>query len=137
MEDSTVKERILLYAREKNLSNKAVTDATGLSNGLLSACKGESMKSENIAQILKAYPDLSAEWLMRGEGEMIKSKPSRSTYSMTEDVYSTELNEAEFPEDNSRGLGKMINDLTKEINELIKRRQVLKDAYDQVLLSGI
>jgi len=28
-----------------------------------------------VQEILKTHPDISAEWLMRGEGEMIKGKP--------------------------------------------------------------
>ena len=31
--------------------------------------------ADYIEDILKAHPDISAEWLMRGEGEMMKGKP--------------------------------------------------------------
>ena len=35
--------------------------------------------SSTLEQILVSYPDISAEWLMRGEGGMYKGAPSQDT----------------------------------------------------------
>lgn len=42
--------------------------------------KGEqALSSKLLDGILSAYPDLSAEWLMRGEGEMLMQAKTEST----------------------------------------------------------
>lgn len=72
-------ERLQTFMAEEGINDNQMTVKAGLSVGLVGKCKksGKGMVSDNIEKILYAYPELSAEWLMRGEGEMflVKRQP--------------------------------------------------------------
>ena len=40
--------------------------------------KSKSVSADKAGEILLLFPDLSAEWLMRGEGPMLRPDPSQS-----------------------------------------------------------
>ena len=67
--------RLKEYLDYKGIANYRAEQECGLSNGLIkNALKaGSSIGSDKLENILNAYSDLSAEWLMRGEGSMIKN----------------------------------------------------------------
>ena len=67
-------ERLQYYMDERGINDNQMTIAAGLSVGLLGKLKknGKGMSSVNIEKILSTYPDLSAEWLLTGKGEMEK-----------------------------------------------------------------
>ena len=54
------------------INDNQLTDTAGLSNGLIGKAKnsGKAISLYNIEKILRAYPDLSADWLMTGRGTM-------------------------------------------------------------------
>lgn len=68
--------RLAEFMKQQGINDNQMTVSAGLSVGLLGKAKsgGKGMASNNIEKILSAYPDLSAEWLMTGEGPMLKSK---------------------------------------------------------------
>ena len=73
----TIFERLDKYFKHKDLTKNKVSSMTGISPGLLSkGLKKEnaSLGSEKIINLLEYFPDLSAEWLLRGEGSMIKDE---------------------------------------------------------------
>lgn len=69
----TIKDRILLFLKEKGFKFADFCEITGISK---SNFKGIAMESylggDKIVKILTAYPSLSAEWLILGEGKMEK-----------------------------------------------------------------
>lgn len=70
----TIKDKILTFLKEQDIRKTDFFEATGIQS---SNFKGKNMASqpggEMIVKILTLYPDLSAEWLLRGEGNMIKT----------------------------------------------------------------
>lgn len=70
-------DRLQYYMRERGINDNQLTVSAGLSVGLIGKAKasGKGMSSPNIEKILIACPDLSAEWLLTGEGSMLKSAP--------------------------------------------------------------
>ena len=76
MTEGTIQERIFqLINTEK--SQAAFNKKTGWTSGDISHLKNKPDKSialEKLKCILDAYPSVSAEWLMRGEGEMNRVK---------------------------------------------------------------
>lgn len=78
-----IKDRIIFLAKSKGLAIYRFETACGLSNGYLKNCKGK-ISVEKLAGILKAFPDVSLEWLLFGNGEMIKN-PSTSSVSVVGD----------------------------------------------------
>lgn len=69
----TIKEKIMTFLNERNIKKVDFFEATGIQP---SNFKGKNMLSQPggdmLVKILTVYPDLSAEWLMRGEGDMFK-----------------------------------------------------------------
>ena len=67
-------ERLQCFMEKKGVNDNQMTVNAGLSVGLIGKAKvsGKGMSSMNIEKILLAYPELSADWLLTGVGEMIK-----------------------------------------------------------------
>lgn len=64
--------RFKLIANEKSESITAFSNAIGISQSTLS-CQLNSVKGlklEVVLSVLNSFPDISAEWLLRGKGEM-------------------------------------------------------------------
>lgn len=65
------KSNLLIFIKEKNLSKTDFYKKTGLSNGFLD--KGGSVTSANLETILKAFPEISLDWLVTGRGPMLRN----------------------------------------------------------------
>lgn len=67
----TVKQRLLQYLRYKNLSQSEFTATLGVSNSYIGAMR-RSISDDKIRRIRDAYPDLSTDWLLYGDGDMLR-----------------------------------------------------------------
>ena len=67
----TTKDRTLRFIAYKGLSIKKFEEMCGLSNGYLNSMKSGYGNSKLI-QVLETFPELNRDWLVYGEGEMIK-----------------------------------------------------------------
>lgn len=63
-------ERLKEFIKTQGLNNSAFEKRAGLGNGYISKVKG-SPSPEKCEDILKAFPELSREWLFTGRGEML------------------------------------------------------------------
>ena len=100
-------ERLLYFMDKSSINDNQMTVNAGLSVGLVGKMrKGitKSINSSNIERILYAYPNLSAHWLLTGEGEMLTTSANSTLQSN---------NSASFTE-----LLAMINDLQKRNESL-------------------
>lgn len=83
----TIKEKILTYLDVKGIKRGDFFDAIGIAS---SNFKGNAKQSElggdKIAKILTIYTDLSAEWLMTGRGDMLKTKHTSELFTPSEDT---------------------------------------------------
>lgn len=73
----TVKERIQEYLNYKGVSPTSAERELGWGNGAFT--KAKSITVDRAKELLLYYPDLSAEWLLRGTGNMILNESSNST----------------------------------------------------------
>lgn len=66
-------DRLSKYMEVKKLNKNRITVEAGLSNGLLGGAfkNGKGLNADTVEKILYAYPDLSAEWFLRGKGKML------------------------------------------------------------------
>jgi len=70
---SPIKKRVIAYLKYKKVRKETFYASTGIhasnfkSNGLKSELGGEK-----IAKIVSTYPDLNPDWLLNGNGKMIR-----------------------------------------------------------------
>jgi hypothetical protein len=67
----TVKSRLVEFLSYLKMGQNAFEKKVGISNGYISKV-GKSIGSEIINKISTTYPELNTEWLLNGEGEMLK-----------------------------------------------------------------
>ena len=75
MEKESVKERVYAFLQYKGISIKRFEEQCGLSNGYVSSMR-KGFGSEKLNNVLKEFPELSREWLLYGEGEMLSTTDS-------------------------------------------------------------
>ena len=71
--ENTVKERLVKYLRYHKIGQNRFENLAGISNGYISNLKS-SPGTEILLKILNAAPDLNKDWLLTGEGEMLKQE---------------------------------------------------------------
>lgn len=69
----TINERIKKFCEYKRIAVSKFEKKSYLSNGYVKSIK-KSLGSEKLDNILNAFPELNREWLLYGEGEMLKSE---------------------------------------------------------------
>ena len=73
-ENLTIKGRILSFIEEKGIKKSDFYEASGIQS---SNFKGRNLHSqpggEMLVKVLTLYPELSADWLLTGEGSMLKT----------------------------------------------------------------
>lgn len=72
-ENSFLKSRISQYLDFTAITKYECYQKTGIANGVLSQKGG--LSEDNLMRFLSYYDELNAEWLLTGEGEMIKPTP--------------------------------------------------------------
>ena len=65
-----MKERLLEFLRVREISNHAFERAAGLSDSTVYNLN-KGLRSDKLAQIALAFPELNIRWLLTGEGEML------------------------------------------------------------------
>lgn len=67
-----LKERLFIFISYKGIKRSQFEKICGLSNGYLNNFKG-NLGTEKLEDILNNFPELSKDWLLYGEGEMLKT----------------------------------------------------------------
>ena len=75
--NGTIKERIIEFIRHKGIKMKVFEEKCGLSSGYVTSMR-KGFGSEKLSNVLSAFPELNREWLLYGEGEMLKDSQSKS-----------------------------------------------------------
>lgn len=73
-----LKQRLLTYIQGLGMSVAEFERTAGLSNGYIKNFKG-SLGVDKLENLLRAFPDLSYEWLVRGEGDMLKASVKQTS----------------------------------------------------------
>lgn len=68
----TIKDRLKKYIEVSGLSVRDFERSIGASNGYVNSIR-KGVSSDFLSKIIEQYPNLSREWLLFGEGEMLKS----------------------------------------------------------------
>lgn len=67
-----IKDRLLEYLKTKKISNRAFEIQCGLSNGYVKGLN-DSIRPKTLGLITEQFPELNRNWLLTGEGDMIKT----------------------------------------------------------------
>ena len=81
-----VLERLKEFIDSQGITIASFEKAVGLSNSSFRKAlqSGNGIGSDKLENILKVYPDLSSEWLLRGEGPMLRSEAAPSDMKLLE-----------------------------------------------------
>lgn len=108
---TTVKERIMEFIHNSNMSIREFEKRCGLSNGYIKSLK-ESPTVSRMSMIIRAFPELNPEWLQFGEGDMLLPNDEKPVFSYTngKPYYSVDF---------EMGYDELINDQTNHPDFLI------------------
>jgi hypothetical protein len=120
--------RIKEYLDFKSISISAFERSIGMSN----ASFGKSLKSngaigtDKLENILSVYPDISAEWLLTGRGEMIRNEsqethPEPNLISM--DLYKTSQRQVDDLINMQKQSQQQLDDVIKMYTQLLEREK--------------
>lgn len=79
-----MKERLMEFIKEKDISNRKFLLKCGLSGTYISTLTGKP-SGDTLKKIEAAYPDLNTDWLLTGEGEMLKVPATVTVYNPTQE----------------------------------------------------
>ncbi|MDN4753131.1 S24 family peptidase [Porphyromonadaceae bacterium W3.11] len=86
--NSIIKRNILSYLEYKGISQYQCYKDTGITRGVLSQDNGIS--EDNLMRFLNYYCDVSPDWLLTGQGDMLRKVPAVASFD-----YSTQRNQPE------------------------------------------
>lgn len=81
----SIKERVKTFAESRSLTIRGFEKAVSLSNGYINNLKN-GFSPNVLSRILETFPDLSREWLLYGEGEMLKEEVPTAEISYRDGV---------------------------------------------------
>ena len=72
---SNIKERVLYISESKGITREKFFEDLGITYGNFKGkAKEKALSSDVLAKIITKYPEISSEWLLTGNGEMLKSE---------------------------------------------------------------
>lgn len=76
-----ISDRIAILIKEKGISTRALEQAIGCSNGVISRCisKGTDISSLWVSKIIEIHNDINPTWLLTGKGDIYYNTSSTTT----------------------------------------------------------
>lgn len=131
---STIKKNILLFIENQGFKKEDFFNKVGIS---YSNFKGKSLNSEiaadKLVTILTIFPQLNSEWLLTGNGEMLKH------YDLTTEEINNAFHSVNEPQENYGTSIDILKDynvhLKKEVEELKKDKSLLQLIIESKLIN--
>lgn len=116
-------DRFIQYLDYKGITENKATQDCGLAQGLLHQAKsGKSdLGAKSVEKILIVYQDLDKDWLLTGNGEMLKDP---TVFNRT-GANSTNISRSYNHVNNS-------DTLNKAMDEIAEQRQLVKKSQEQI-----
>jgi hypothetical protein len=119
MEDG-VKERTIKFVKHKGITMKSFEDRCGLSTGYVTSMR-KGYGVDKLNNVLNAFPELNRDWLLYGEGEML-----RATYTQNVDKSKN------FTQTGNVMIGNSDTALLKALDEISEQRKMVQKAQEQI-----
>lgn len=94
MDNTTVKERLIKFLKFKGLNKKRFEEKVGLSNGYIGSIR-VGIGSRVLLKIENVFPELNTNWLVTGEGNMLKADATKSNTRLIGEAYSASQRDAD------------------------------------------
>lgn len=94
MDNTTVKERLIKFLKFKGLNKKRFEEKVGLSNGYIGSIR-VGIGSRVLLKIENVFPELNTNWLLTGEGNMLKADAAKSNTRLIGEAYSASQRDAD------------------------------------------
>lgn len=117
----TIYQRIMLILDNKQVSVNALSKLAEMSQTTLNTqLKGERALSANVvAKVLSVFPDVSAEWLMRGVGTMYSNQDADDYSCMVAETSHCEKSKTEDSRQDDSIWKAKYEELEKRYNQLL------------------
>jgi hypothetical protein len=81
--ETTVKERLERYCKSNGFSIRHFERKIDVSYGYFGHLQKNGISHEKVKKIINEFPDLNIDWLLNGEGEMLKNDSDGDTITQT------------------------------------------------------
>lgn len=127
----SIKDRIIKFIRYRGLRVKQFENICGLSNGYINSMR-KGFGREKLENVLSMFPELNRDWIVYGEGEMLKPNTQRHTIiSGTGNINNNSINSpienSVFHCCNEEHASAEIEKLKKQVDELREKCNILLD----------
>ena len=134
MNEREVKDRVLQLFKYKRISVRAMAAQIGMAQkNLNNQVSGEvALSMHTLLLILDAFPDVSAEWLLRGNGEMFLWQAAGESTATDSRRNTAQKSVTESPAAGVPNTETYIADLQRQITELRKDKELLGGLLQQL-----
>lgn len=133
---TNIKARVLQIAKYKGITYEIFCDSIGMTYGSFKgAAKYRPLNSDAIGNIVSTHNDINAEWLITGNGEMLKKPNSQDQglFNTSTEDKNTPWSKIELVTEN-KYLRKRIDDLEVEKERITKalemKNELIKSFYE-------
>ena len=127
----SIKDRIIKFIRYRGLRVKQFENICGLSNGYINSMR-KGFGREKLENVLSMFPELNRDWIVYGEGEMLK--PNTQSHTIISGTGNINNNSINSPIENSvfhccneEHVSAEIEKLKKQVDELREKCNILRD----------
>lgn len=79
---SSIKDRVLQVCENKGFTKEFFFNEIGMTYGSFKGSQRKSsLNSDALERILSKFPDINAQWLLTGKGEMLETKKTPNAYA--------------------------------------------------------
>lgn len=107
----TIKQRISDFIKFKGITVKTFEERCELSNGYISSMR-KGFGAEKLENVLKEFPELSRDWLLYGEGDMLSGGVRQNVNGSNNHVAGRDINIS------SEDFSKLIDTVNKQQEQM-------------------